>query len=120
MEHTRPAEPFPLFVRVARALGLGRGRFRRRDAGAPPRQLLELYSMEDCGSCRRVRQVLTELDIDYVHRSCPVGDETTRAELRARGGKAQVPFLVDPNHAVEMYESRDIVHHLLAHYGVGA
>ena len=67
--------------------------------------------------CRRVRQTLTELDIDYIHRSCPRGNSKNRRELEQRGGKIQVPYLVDPNHGVEMYESSSIVRHLLDSYG---
>jgi glutathione S-transferase len=64
-----------------------------------------------------VRRTLTELDLDYVHLSCPRGDSDNRRELKARGGKIQIPYLVDPNTGVEMYESRDIVRYLDAHYG---
>lgn len=37
--------------------------------------------------------------------------------LIARGGKRQVPYLVDEERGVEMYESDDIVAHLQTHYG---
>jgi glutathione S-transferase len=37
----------------------------------------------------------------------------------ARGGKAQFPYLVDPNTGEEMYESDAIVRHLFARYGEG-
>jgi glutathione S-transferase len=40
-----------------------------------------------------------------------------RAELRERGGKVQVPFLVDPNTGRELYESDDIVAYLEKEYG---
>lgn len=108
----------PLPLRIARALGVGpRGFFKRADAKRRPAQLLELYSMEGCSTCRRVRQTLTELDIDYVHRSCPRGDSESRRRLLERAGKVQVPYLVDPNHGVEMFESADIIRHLVSVYG---
>ena len=39
------------------------------------------------------------------------------AELRERGGKVVVPYMVDPAREVEMYESRDILAYLAEHYG---
>jgi len=94
------------------------GMFRRPVADAErPEQLLELFSFEACFASRRVRRMLTELDIDYVHRSCPRGDSPNRQRLERRGGKVSVPYLIDPNTGVEMYESRDIVAYLLETYG---
>ena len=117
MNDTTAAAPLPFPLRIARALGLGRGIWKRRGVGPRPQQTLELYAFEGCMSCRRVRQVLSELDLDYLHRSCPMGDSDNRRRLLERGGKVQVPYLVDPNHGVEMYESADIIAHLARHYG---
>ncbi len=39
-------------------------------------------------------------------------DETALAELLEKGGKQQVPFLVDTERNVSMYESGDIIDHL--------
>lgn len=38
------------------------------------------------------------------------------AELLAKGGKSQVPFLVDTESNVAMYESDDIIAYLEKHY----
>ena len=46
-----------------------------------------------------------------------ITDTTFQAELIARGGKSQVPYLLDEAQATEMYESDDIVAHLQKHYG---
>jgi len=46
-----------------------------------------------------------------------VEDAAVEAELIARGGKSLVPYLVDTNKNVEMYESDDIVAHLQTNYG---
>jgi glutathione S-transferase len=96
---------------------MARGLIRDPRIGAAPRELLELYSMEGCGSCRRVREILTELDIDYLHRSCPKGGSANWDRLRQHGGQAKVPYLVDANHDVALYESQQIITHLLARYG---
>lgn len=86
---------------------------------APPRpelRPLELYNMEGSPYCRKVREALSELDLVFLVRNVPKGSPK-RDELGHRGGKVLVPYLVDPNRGVEMYESDDIVAYLHAHYG---
>ncbi len=39
-------------------------------------------------------------------------DETALAELLEKGGKQQVPFLVDTDKGVSMYESSDIIDYI--------
>jgi glutathione S-transferase len=39
--------------------------------------------------------------------------------VKAKGGKAQFPYLVDPNTGKALYESDDIVRHLFGEYGDG-
>jgi glutathione S-transferase len=73
--------------------------------------------MEGSPYCRKVREALTELDLEHVVRNVPKGSPK-RAELKARGGKVQVPYLIDPNTGRELYESDDIVAYLGAEYGV--
>jgi glutathione S-transferase len=53
-------------------------------------------------------------------KPCPKGGTRFRPELVQRGGKAQFPYLVDPNAGLETYESDDIVRHLYTRYGDGA
>jgi glutaredoxin len=108
---------FRPLVQVLRALGIGRGVWKQRRVGPRPGVPLQLFSTEGCPACRRVRRALTELDLDFIHRSCPRGDSPKRRELRSRGGKMQVPYLVDPNTGVEMYQSRSIVDYLQRTYG---
>jgi len=43
-------------------------------------------------------------------------DETAAAELVEKGGERQVPFLVDSDKGVSMYESSDIIDHLRDNY----
>ncbi|MEN8158960.1 MAG: glutathione S-transferase N-terminal domain-containing protein [Myxococcota bacterium] len=87
--------------------------------GPRPKEPLLLYEFEACPYCRKVREALTALDLDADVRPCPKGGRRYRPELIARGGKAQFPYLVDPNTGDEMYESDAIVRHLYAEYGVG-
>jgi len=84
-----------------------------------PTELLQLYDIENCPYCRLVREALTELDLDVLVLPCPKNGERFRLELAERGGKAQFPYLVDPNTGVEMYESMEIVEYLFETYGGG-
>ena len=87
--------------------------------GPRPAQRLELYEFEACPFCRKVREALSELDLEATIYPCPKGGERFRSEVLRRGGKAQFPFLVDPNSGREMYESVDIVRYLAETYGSG-
>ena len=77
---------------------------------------LVLYNMEGSPYCRKVREALCELDLEFVVRNMPKGSPK-RQDLVERGGKFQVPYLVDPNTGEEMFESDDIVAYLHASYG---
>lgn len=80
--------------------------------------MLELYQFESCPFCQKVRQKMTELDLDYICRNVPKGSDS-RELLRELGGKEQVPFLVDnssSDEVVMMYESENIVEFLEENY----
>ncbi len=102
---------------VASVARLGRGLV----AWAPatePEQLITLYEFEACPFCRKVRDVLSELDLDWRCVPCARGS-AHRAEVKALGGREQFPFLVDPNTGTSMYESEDIITYLRTTYGPG-
>ena len=88
--------------------------------GARPAQALQLYEFEACPFCRKVREALSILDLDADVFPCPKNGPRFRPEVTRRGGKAQFPYLVDPNTRVEMYESDAIVAYLFERYGDGA
>ena len=88
--------------------------------GRRPEQPLELYEFEGCPFCRKVREAFTILDLEARIWPCPKGGPRYRPELQERGGKAQFPYLVDPNTGKEMYESDDIIRYLFETYGDGA
>jgi glutathione S-transferase len=102
-----------MFTTVSR---LGAGVQARRPARRPERPL-ELYEFEGCPFCRKVRDALTELDLDAMVYPCPHGGSVYREKVIAEGGKAQFPYLVDPNTGARMYESDDIVDYLFETYG---
>ena len=87
--------------------------------GARPERLLELYEFENCPFCRKAREALSILDLDAKIYPCPKSGPKYRPELVERGGKAQFPYLIDPNTGTEMYESNHIVRYLFEHYGNG-
>ena len=87
--------------------------------GPRPEKLLDLYEFEACPFCRKVREALSILDLDARIFPCPKGGPRYREEVKARGGKYQFPYLVDPKTGKEMYESDEIVAYLFRQYGAG-
>ena len=113
--------PIPSFLddavsSLASGVRLGRGTNYRGRPRRDDYQHLTLYNMEGSPYCRKVREVLCELALPYVARNLPNGSPK-RDELERRGGKMQVPYLVDPNTGREMYESDTITAYLDAEYG---
>lgn len=100
---------------LASSAALWRGT-QAKPAAQQPAQMLKLYEMENCPYCRLVREALTELDIDALILPCPKGGARYRNEVIAAGGKAQFPYLVDPNTQTAMYESLDIIEYLYQTY----
>jgi glutathione S-transferase len=126
-------------VEVSTSLVAGVARLRAGGRARPskaPKKPLELFSFESSPYSRRVRELLSELELPYLLRSTgkagwqdlgPQGmraalfpgrpvEGRTRTELLERAGKVQVPYLVDPNTATEMFESEAIRAYLLATY----
>jgi len=87
--------------------------------GARPEKPLELYEFESCPFCRKVREALSILDLEAVVYPCPKGGSRYREQVKQLGGKAQFPYLVDPNTGKALYESGEIVRYLFAEYGDG-
>jgi glutathione S-transferase len=87
--------------------------------GKRPKQRLELYEFEACPYCRKVREALSALDLEAMIYPCPKEGPRFRPEVIRRGGKAQFPYLIDPNTKKQLYESNDIVTYLFTEYGDG-
>ncbi len=102
----------------------------------PAAKPMELFSFESSPYSRRVRELMTELEIPYLLRNTgkamlqdmgppqvrktlfpnlPVKGRN-RLALLERTGRVQVPYLVDTNTGNEMYESDAIRAYLLANY----
>ena len=103
-----------LAATVASAFRPGLGA--RAEPSRVPQRPLELWSFEASPFCRLVREKLCTLEIPYRLHNLGKGSPS-RPAFERRAGRIQVPFLVDPNTNVEMFESADIVHYLEATYG---
>ncbi|MEE9279208.1 MAG: glutathione S-transferase N-terminal domain-containing protein [Myxococcota bacterium] len=88
--------------------------------GPRPERTLELWDFEGCPYCRKAREALSILDLDALVYPCPKKGRRYRPGLVERGGKAQFPYLADPNTSREMYESDLIVRYLFETYGDGS
>ncbi|XP_010558992.1 PREDICTED: uncharacterized protein LOC104827511 [Tarenaya hassleriana] len=80
----------------------------------PPKPL-ELWAYEGSPFCKLVREVLVELELPHIQRSCARGS-LKRQTLYKKAGHFQVPYLEDPNTGVQMFESADIIEYLKATY----
>lgn len=72
--------------------------------------MLLLYILENCPYCKKVIKHLEEKNIDY--KPMDIVDPVNLDELLHLGGEKQVPFLVDTDRGVKMYQSDDIIKYL--------
>ncbi len=80
--------------------------------------MLNLYYSPVCPYCNRVllanEKIGAKLNLLDITASL-----STHAELIAKGGKSQVPYLEDSDRGISMYESADIIDYLAKYYGSG-
>ena len=78
---------------------------------------LELYEIEGCPYCAKVKNKLADLGLEYDSHVVP-RSHSERTEVEEISGQTGVPVLVDHEHGVEgMPESDDIVAYLDETYG---
>ncbi len=82
-----------------------------------PSKPIRLYEMEGCPYCRRVREVVSCLNLDVEIYPCPKNGTRYRPEAEKLSGKAQFPLMVDTNTGTTLLESQAIIDHLFLHYG---
>jgi glutathione S-transferase len=78
--------------------------------------MLTLYVKTGCPFCAKVKSAIAELGIEDKIEELNIADEGVADELMEKGGQRMVPFLIDADKEVSMYESDDIVAYLKEHY----
>ncbi len=76
--------------------------------------MLTLYVKTGCPYCALALEKVEELGLTVEQKN--IADDVVAAELIERGGKRQVPYLVDSATQTEMYESGDIIEYFEKHY----
>lgn len=76
--------------------------------------MMTLYVKTGCPFCHKVLATGEDLGITFEEKN--IADDAVAAELIAKGGKRQVPYLIDSERGIEMYESDDIVAYLKTQY----
>ena len=84
-----------------------------------PAGLLELYSYEGSPFCRIAREALCELELPHRLHNVPRRSPDREGFVQL-SGKMQVPYLLDPNTGVQMFESADIRRYLFETYALNA
>ena len=87
---------------------------------ARPELPLQLYKYEPSPYCRKVREAMSMLELNVTMLPCPGARNGFASQLGDLGGKMMVPYLVDPNTGVQMYESDEIIEYIFRTYGPGA
>mmetsp|Transcript_21889 Transcript_21889/g.33279 ORF Transcript_21889/g.33279 Transcript_21889/m.33279 type:complete len:370 (-) Transcript_21889:156-1265(-) len=88
-----------------------------KDAPRPAEPLI-LYEYDGSPFCKRVREMINLLDLTVEYRPCPGARQSKFSEeLFELTGKKTVPYLIDPNTGVSMFESDDQIQYLLDTYG---
>lgn len=77
--------------------------------------MITLYIKPGCPYCMKTVEEAKALGLTVTEKS--IYEPGISEELIARGGKRQMPYMVDEEHGVEMYESEDIIHYLHETFG---
>jgi len=77
--------------------------------------MLTLFYKPSCPFCQRVLAEAEDMRIKLNLKDTGT-DSVALGELLEKGGKKMVPYLVDDERGVSMYESGDIIAYLQEHY----
>lgn len=72
--------------------------------------MLELFILETCPYCKKVISFLEQNNMEF--KKIDIANKESEESLIKIGGKRQVPFLVDSERNIQMYESNDIIEYL--------
>lgn len=80
---------------------------------------LTLYGWEGAQYVTPVRQTLSELGLAHIFVNCANGSQNREALMKRNKDKIfQVPYLIDPNTGIEMFESVEMIKYLEQVYTV--
>ncbi len=77
--------------------------------------MVTLYINPNCPFCTKTVEVAKEAGVPLTTKD--IHEPGISEELIAKGGKKQMPYMVDDATGVSMYESGDIIEYLHATYG---
>lgn len=69
--------------------------------------MIDLYMLETCPYCKKVIKFFDENNVQY--NKVDIAKKMNEDALIQLGGKRQVPFIVDKERNIQMYESSDII-----------
>ena len=72
--------------------------------------MIELYISETCPYCQKAFDFVEKSTVSFIKKD--VSEPENLSSLLKLGGKAQVPFLDDPENGVSMFESDDIIEYI--------
>ena len=72
--------------------------------------MFDLYILESCPYCKKVMSFMDDLGVKY--NIIDTSEKLAEEALVKTGGKRQVPFLVDKDRNIQMYESNDIIEYI--------
>lgn len=72
--------------------------------------MIDLFILETCPYCKKVMKYMDENNMKY--NKIDITNKASEESLINIGGKRQVPFMVDNDRNVQMYESNDIIEYV--------
>ena len=72
--------------------------------------MIDLFILETCPYCKKVMSYMDENNMKY--NKIDISNKASEESLINIGGKRQVPFMVDNDRNVQMYESNDIIEYV--------
>ncbi len=72
--------------------------------------MIDLFILETCPYCKKVMSYMDENGLKY--NKIDIKDKASEDALIQLGGKRQVPFMVDKDRNIQMYESNDIIEYV--------
>lgn len=72
--------------------------------------MIDLFIMETCPYCQKVMKYMDENGMKY--NKIDIANKASEESLIQIGGKRQVPFMVDKDRNIQMYESSDIIEYV--------